>query len=76
MRIERAKALAEGGDAGPCLALLASPGTVACTHGDIVELVLADFASRGIPVKGGGGTPKGGLWIVETRSVTLVPPTK
>jgi hypothetical protein len=74
MRVERAKTLAEGGEAGPCLALLASPGTVACTNGDIVEAVLADFARRGIPVNAGGGTPKGGLWIVETKLVTLVSP--
>ena len=38
--------------------------------------VLADFASRGIPIDGGGTTPKGGLWIIEPRRVTLVKPPK
>lgn len=76
MRVERAKGLAEGGEAGPCLELLASPGVVVCTHGDIVEAVLADFGWRGIPLEGGRGMPKGGLWIIETHRVTLIPPPK
>lgn len=76
MRVERAKGLVEGGEAGPCLELLARPGVVACTHGDIVEGVLADFTRRGIPIDGGNGTPKGGLWIVGTRRVTLIPPPR
>lgn len=73
LRIERERSLAEGQDPAACLAMLASLGTVACTHGDVVDGVLASYARRGLRTDR-DATPKGGLWIVEADGVRLITP--
>jgi 8-oxo-dGTP diphosphatase len=62
--------LAEGADADAALALLLSldgHDGVACSHGDIIPLVLRRLVAMGMKVDGPLLDQKGSMWTIHTR---------
>lgn len=80
LRVEIEEALAEGRASGDVMDLVgrAGNGTVLCTHGDIVELVIAELAARGVSGADPSLGKKGSTWIIEpvgaSPSASYVPP--
>ncbi len=73
MRVEEEDKLAEG--AGPEWAmsrLSAVPGSVLCTHGDVMAEMVQFLADEHVPMKGGMQWEKAGTWAVEIVSGSIV----
>jgi 8-oxo-dGTP diphosphatase len=66
LQVEAEDRLAEG--AGPEWAmsrLAAVPGSVLCTHGDVMAEMVQFLADQRVPMKGGMQWAKAGTWAVE-----------
>ena len=67
--IEPVDALLEGVAAEFALALIdrlaLAGGAALCTHGDVIEAVLAELRTRHIPLDGPSAAKKGSTWILE-----------
>jgi 8-oxo-dGTP diphosphatase len=69
--LEASDALTEGAspDAALSLALASAETgpTALCTHGDVIELLLAELARRDVPLETGSGLDlkKGSIWILD-----------
>jgi 8-oxo-dGTP diphosphatase len=72
--VEHDTGLAEGAGHGRALALLAEPGSVVCTHGDVIAETLEVLRARGLEAEGGDGLRKGALWIVDGARLRYLPP--
>jgi 8-oxo-dGTP diphosphatase len=73
LKVEADDHLAEGADPSWALAALASvPGSVLCTHGDIVGSVVLSLASAKIPMIGGPQWGKAGTWAFDIRDGQIV----
>jgi phosphohistidine phosphatase SixA len=65
--------LAEGYDPGWAMAELATvPGSVLCTHGDIVGSIVLSLASAHVPMIGGTQWGKAGTWAFDIRDGQIV----
>jgi phosphohistidine phosphatase SixA len=65
--------LAEGYDPGWAMAELAAvPGSVLCTHGDIVGSIVLSLASARVPMIGGPAWGKAGTWAFDIRDGQIV----
>jgi phosphohistidine phosphatase SixA len=65
--------LAEGYDPGWAMAELAAvPGSVLCTHGDIVGSIVLSLASAHVPMIGGPAWGKAGTWAFDIRDGQIV----
>jgi 8-oxo-dGTP diphosphatase len=58
-----------------------APGTVLCSHGDVVGGIIGHLAASGVPLDGEPVWPKGSLWHLEIagariRSATYRPPAE
>jgi hypothetical protein len=42
-----------------------APGTVLCSHGDVVGAVIGHLAASGVPLDGGPVWQKGSVWHLE-----------
>lgn len=71
LAVEEAPALAEGSDVHAVLALVRSSAAatiVACTHGDVVPLLLEALAEvDGLPLPADYPMKKGSTWVLEER---------
>lgn len=72
LAVEETPALAEGAGPVPLLGLLRDAPLVLCSHGDVIDAVLAVLARDGVPLdRSGSGagpaaeTPKGATWVLE-----------
>ncbi len=65
--IEVEAGLAEGGDPEPIHDLLdrAEPGTLLCSHGDIVEALIGRLAAEGTRLADGPAWEKGSIWELD-----------
>jgi 8-oxo-dGTP diphosphatase len=71
--VEPEDRLAEGADPGWALAELASvPGTVLCTHGDIMGSVVLSLGSAQVPMVGGMQWAKACVWAFDIRDGQIV----
>lgn len=58
--------LAEGADPGWALAeLVSTPGSVLCTHGDVMASIVTSLADAHVPMRGGMQWAKGGTWAFD-----------
>jgi 8-oxo-dGTP diphosphatase len=63
LRVEEEDRLAEGADPDWALGQLCSaPGSVLCTHGDVMASIVTALADAHIPLNGGMQWAKGGTW--------------
>ncbi|MHB8488420.1 MAG: SixA phosphatase family protein [Candidatus Dormibacteria bacterium] len=64
--VENEDRLAEGADPGWALRQLASaPGSVLCTHGDVVASIVTTLADDHVPMVGGLQWAKAGTWAFD-----------
>jgi 8-oxo-dGTP diphosphatase len=73
LEVEEEARLAEG--AGPDWAmseLAASPGSVFCTHGDVMAEIVSVLTEQRIPLKGGMQWAKAGTWAFEISGGKIV----
>lgn len=58
--------LAEGADPEWALAeLVSAPGSVLCTHGDVMASIVTSLADAHVPMRGGMQWAKGGTWAFD-----------
>lgn len=71
LAVELEPALTEGADPDRTAALLAGtdPGTIACSHGDIISAFLGNLSAEGADLEGGLRFKKASVWFLE-RSPT------
>jgi 8-oxo-dGTP diphosphatase len=63
VRVEEDDRLAEGADPAWAMERLASePGSVLCTHGDIMGSIVMQLADANVPMVGGMQWAKGATW--------------
>jgi phosphohistidine phosphatase SixA len=63
LRVEEEDRLAEGADPDWALGqLVAIPGSVLCTHGDVMASIVTTLADAHVPMTGGMQWAKGGTW--------------
>jgi phosphohistidine phosphatase SixA len=81
LRVEEDDRLAEGADPEWAMDLLASaPGSVLCTHGDVMASIVTSLADAHVPMGGGMQWAKAGTWAFDlsggriTRGRYLPPP--
>lgn len=73
LRVEEEDRLAEGADPAWALAQLAAePGTVLCTHGDIMASVVIGLADAHLPMLGGMQWAKAGTWVFDVSGGRIV----
>jgi 8-oxo-dGTP diphosphatase len=73
LQVEEEPALAEGAGPDWTMGRLASaPGSVLCTHGDVMAEVVEALADSRIPMKGGMQWAKAGTWAFEVVSGRIV----
>jgi phosphohistidine phosphatase SixA len=71
--VEADDRLAEGADPGWAMAELATvPGSVLCTHGDIMGSIVLALASAHVPMIGGTQWSKAGTWAFDIREGQIV----
>lgn len=73
LRVDEESRLAEG--AGPEWALgelAAAPGSVFCTHGDVMAEIVSVLSERRVPMKGGMQWAKAGTWAFEINGGRIV----
>jgi phosphohistidine phosphatase SixA len=73
LHIEEDDRLAEGADPEWTMArLAAAPGTVICTHGDIMASIVMGLADAHLPMEGGMQWAKAGTWAFEVSDGRIV----
>jgi phosphohistidine phosphatase SixA len=73
LTVEADDRLAEGADPSWALAELASmPGSVLCTHGDVMGSIVLSLAASHIPMIGGVQWGKAGTWAFDIRDGQIV----
>lgn len=73
LQVEAEDRLAEGADPGWALAELAAvPGSVLCTHGDIMGSIVLTLASAHVPMIGGTQWAKAATWAFDIRDGQIV----
>ena len=73
LQVEEESRLAEG--SGPEWAmggLRPSPGSVLCTHGDVMAEIVTVLTEQRLPMKGGMQWAKAGTWAFEIASGRIV----
>jgi 8-oxo-dGTP diphosphatase len=66
LHLQEEDRLAEGADPGWALDALAStPGSVLCTHGDVMASIVTSLADAHVPMRGGMQWAKAGTWAFE-----------
>jgi 8-oxo-dGTP diphosphatase len=70
LAVELIAALEEGAATEDALRLVATtpPGSVLCSHGDMIPAVIDRLAGAGMPIVGEAGWKKGSTWILERRA--------
>jgi 8-oxo-dGTP diphosphatase len=73
LRIEEEDRLAEGADPEWAMDRLASvPGSVLCTHGDVMASIVTGLAGARVPMIGGMQWAKAGTWAFDTSHGRIV----
>ena len=73
LRVENDDRLGEGADPAWALEqLAAAPGTVLCTHGDIMASIVIGLADSHVPMAGGLKWAKAGTWAFDVSDERLV----
>jgi phosphohistidine phosphatase SixA len=73
LRVEEDDRLAEGADPEWAIDLLASaPGSVLCTHGDVMASIVTTLADARVPMAGGMQWAKGGTWAFTISAERIV----
>ena len=81
--VEPVEALAEGATLDEALALVrkhANHGAVLCTHGDVMPMLLDQYAQHGVDIGAVPQWPKGCTWVLDTdatgevRAARYLPP--
>jgi 8-oxo-dGTP diphosphatase len=73
LQVEPEDRLAEGADPGWALAELAAvPGSVLCTHGDVMGSIVLTLASAHVPMIGGTQWAKAATWAFDIRDGQIV----
>jgi phosphohistidine phosphatase SixA len=72
--ISTSEELAEGSGADGLLSLISPNGsdTVICSHGDVLDAVVARLASQGVPIDPEVPFAKGASWWLETEGDAVV----
>jgi phosphohistidine phosphatase SixA len=68
VRVQRHDALFEGASARRALALMSrlrETRVALCTHGDVMQAVLAELRDRGLDLSGGMRLAKGAYWVFD-----------
>jgi 8-oxo-dGTP diphosphatase len=69
MAIEPVEALAEGASLDEAVALVrkhVGQGAVMCSHGDVIPMLLEQYAKNGVDIGPAPQWPKGCVWVLET----------
>ena len=73
LRVEDDDRLAEGADPTWAIARLASaPGSVLCTHGDVMATIVTGLADTRVPMTGGMQWAKAGTWAFSIAGGRIV----
>jgi 8-oxo-dGTP diphosphatase len=73
LHVEPEDRLAEGADPGWALAELATvPGSVLCTHGDVMVSIVLTLTSAQVPMIGGTQWAKAATWAFDIRDGQIV----
>ena len=73
LRVEPEDRLAEGADPGWAMAELAAvPGSVLCTHGDVMGSIVLTLTSAHVPMIGGPQWAKAATWAFDIRDGQIV----
>lgn len=73
LRVEEDERLAEGADPAWAMAQLASgPGSVLCTHGDVMPSIVTTLAAAHLPMLGGMQWAKAGTWAFSISHGQIV----
>lgn len=73
LRVEEDDRLAEGADPAWAMDLLASaPGSVLCTHGDVMASIVITLADAHVPMAGGMQWAKGATWAFTVSAGRVV----
>jgi 8-oxo-dGTP diphosphatase len=73
VRVEEEDRLAEGADPAWAMTALASaPGSVLCTHGDVMASIVMTLAGDKVPMDGGSVWAKAGTWAFEIKVGRIV----
>jgi 8-oxo-dGTP diphosphatase len=73
LEVEPEGRLAEGADPGWAMAELAAvPGSVLCTHGDVMGSIVLALASAHVPMIGGTQWAKAATWAFDIRDGQIV----
>jgi broad specificity phosphatase PhoE len=73
LRVEEEDGLAEGADPAWALEQLASsPGSVLCTHGDVMGSIVLTLAGTRVPMIGGTQWAKACTWAFDIREGQIV----
>ncbi len=71
--VEEEDSLAEGADPGWAMGQLASaPGSVLCTHGDVMASIVTTLAGAHVPMVGAMQWAKAGTWAFSISSGRIV----
>jgi phosphohistidine phosphatase SixA len=66
LHVQEEERLAEGADPAWALAeLAAAPGSVLCTHGDVMASIVMSLADARVPMTGGMQWAKSGTWAFD-----------
>jgi phosphohistidine phosphatase SixA len=73
LHVDEDDRLAEGADPAWALKLLAAaPGTVLCTHGDIMGSIVMNLSDAHLPMLGGMQWAKAGTWAFDVAAGRIV----
>ena len=73
LRVEDEHRLAEGADPSWAIARLTSaPGSVLCTHGDVMATIVTGLADTHVPMTGGMQWAKAGTWAFSIAGGRIV----
>jgi phosphohistidine phosphatase SixA len=73
LRVDEDDRLAEGGDPSWAMGRLASaPGSVLCTHGDVMASIVTSLADARVPITGGMQWAKGATWAFTIAGGRIV----
>jgi 8-oxo-dGTP diphosphatase len=73
LQVQPEDRLAEGADPGWALAELAAvPGSVLCTHGDVMGSIVLTLTSARVPMIGGTQWAKAATWAFDIRDGQIV----
>jgi phosphohistidine phosphatase SixA len=73
LRVDEEDRLAEGADPEWAMGQLASaPGSVLCTHGDVIASIVTSLAGAHVPMIGGMQWAKAGTWAFDVSGGRIV----